>query len=201
MRVLYHTFGCKANQYDTERMRQELEARGARTVNGDSPADVCVVNTCTVTNAADAEARRFIRRLRRERPEARVIVAGCSAALRAAEYEAMSEVEAVVAGHDPVELAGAVVDIHGRLVQLGMQRSLDRLDQEPVGASILTRREGATRGWLKIQDGCDRRCSFCATRLARGTSRSRPPEQVSREASVLVEHHPELGLTGIHIGH
>ena len=201
MRVLYHTFGCKANQYDTERMRQELEARGARTVGGDSPAEVCVVNTCTVTNAADAEARRFIRRLRRERPEARVIVAGCSAALRTAEYEAMSEVEAVVAGHDPVELAGAVMDIHGRLVQLGMQRSLDRLDLEPVGASILTRREGATRGWLKIQDGCDRRCSFCATRLARGTSRSRPSEEVIREASVLSEHHPELVLTGIHIGH
>ena len=201
MRVLYHTFGCKANQYDTERMRQELEARGARTVKGDSHADVCVVNTCTVTNAADAEARRFIRRLRRERPEARVIVAGCSAALRAAEYVAMSEVEAVVAGHDPVELAGAVVDIHGGLVQLGMQRSLDRLDLEPVGASILTRREGATRGWLKVQDGCDRRCSFCATRLARGTSRSRPPEVVIREASLLAGHHPELVLTGIHIGH
>ena len=58
MRVLYHTFGCKANQYDTELMRQELEALGALTVDSDSPSDVCVVNTCTVTNAADADARR-----------------------------------------------------------------------------------------------------------------------------------------------
>ena len=201
MRVFYHTFGCKANQYDTERMRQELEARGARTVDAYASADVCVVNTCTVTNAADSEARRFIRRLGRERPEARVIVAGCSAVLRAAEYEAMNEVEAVVAGHDAVELAGAAVNIRSGLVQLGLKRGLDRVHMEPVGASILMRREGATRGWLKIQDGCDRRCSFCATRLARGTSRSRSPGEVLREASTLAEHHPELVLTGIHIGH
>jgi len=200
MRVLYQTFGCKANQYDTERMRQELEARGASTVDGDSPAEVCVVNTCTVTNAADAEARRFIRRLRRERPDTRVIVAGCSAALRAQEYRGMSEVEAVVPGHDPVELASVVVT-RGGLVQLGMDRRLDRLDMEPVGASILTRRDGATRGWLKVQDGCDRRCSFCATRLARGDSRSRPPEQVIQEATALAVAHPELVITGIHIGH
>lgn len=200
MRVLYQTFGCKANQYDTERMRQELEARGASTVDGDSPSDVCVVNTCTVTNVADAEARRFIRRLRRERPDTRVIVAGCSAVLRAQEYRGMSEVEAVVPGHDPVELASAVVS-RGKLVQLGMGRRLDQLDMEPVGASILTRREGATRGWLKVQDGCDRRCSFCATRLARGVSRSRPAEEVIREATQLAGAHPELVITGIHIGH
>jgi len=200
MRVLYQTFGCKANQYDTERMRQELEARGASTVDGDSPSDVCVVNTCTVTNAADAEARRFIRRLRRERPDTLVIVAGCSAVLRAQEYRGMSEVEAVVPGHDPVELASAVVS-RGKLVQLGMGRRLDQLDMEPVGASILTRREGATRGWLKVQDGCDRHCSFCATRLARGVSRSRPTEEVIREATQLAGAHPELVITGIHIGH
>ena len=82
MRVHYHTFGCKANQYDTERMRQEIEARGASTTNVRDEAEIVVVNTCTVTNQADADARRFIRRVHRERPEARIVVAGCSAALR-----------------------------------------------------------------------------------------------------------------------
>ncbi len=72
MRVYYHTFGCKANQYDTERVRQEAEARGAITTAVRSDAEVFVVNTCTVTNRADAEARRFIRRLNREHPEARL---------------------------------------------------------------------------------------------------------------------------------
>ena len=109
-RVHYHTFGCKANQYDTERMRQEAEARGARTVDGVAEAEVVVVNTCTVTNQADADARRFIRRVRRQRPGARVVVAGCSAALKAADYQAMQGVSHVVPGHDPVAVASGTVD-------------------------------------------------------------------------------------------
>ena len=99
MHVYYHTFGCKANQYDTERMRQEGEARGVATVGSWAEADVCVVNTCTVTNQADAEARRFLRRLHRENPGARIVVAGCSAALKAEEYRRMDGVAAVVEGH------------------------------------------------------------------------------------------------------
>jgi threonylcarbamoyladenosine tRNA methylthiotransferase MtaB len=208
--VAYHTFGCKANQYDTERMRQELEARGAATKADWREARVCVVNTCTVTNQADAQARSFIRRVRRENPEARIVVAGCSAALRAADYRAMPEVAEVVEGHDPVQVAECV---HGAgpgsaapapgtgLVQLGTRKDLSRMDREPVGGELLLERSGATRGWLKIQDGCDRKCAFCATRLARGGSRSRPAEEIVREALVLARTHPELVLTGIHIGH
>ncbi|MCL7982858.1 MAG: hypothetical protein M8862_10055, partial [marine benthic group bacterium] len=85
--VWYRTFGCKANQYDTERMRQELESRGAVTVDDVAQADTAVLNTCTVTEAADREAMRTIRRLARRHPELRLVVAGCSSALRAAEYE------------------------------------------------------------------------------------------------------------------
>ncbi len=217
MRVYFHTFGCKANQYDTERMRQELEARGAAPAEGWEDADVCVVNTCTVTSRADAEARRIVRKMRRENPGVRIVVAGCSAALKAPEYRRMKGVAGVVKGQDPVAVAesalrslapSGLVQLgadegagSGRLVQLGMDRSLDRLDQEPVGAEVLTRRRGMTRGWLKIQDGCDRKCAFCATRLARGRSRSRAPERVVDEARALADRHPELVLTGIHIGH
>lgn len=200
MRVHYHTFGCKANQYDTERMRQELEARGATTVADRVDADVVVLNTCTVTNQADADARRAIRRIQRERPGTRVVVAGCSAALRAQEYEAMPGVAAVVQGHDPVQVARAT-SREPTLVSLGLNRTLDRIDTEPVGGELLRTREAGTRGWLKIQDGCDRRCAFCATRLARGASRSRPPEVVVAEARLLARAHPELVLTGVHIGH
>ncbi len=196
-RVYYHTFGCKANQYDTERMRQEGEARGAHTVTSWHDADVCVVNTCTVTNQADAEARRFIRRLRRESPGVRVVVAGCSAALRAHEYRAMDGVTEVVEGHDPVAVSSATMS---RPVPLGLRARLDRIDTEPVGGELLRRRAGASRGWLKVQDGCDRKCSFCATRLARGASRSRSPEKVVAEARALARSHAELVVTGIHIG-
>ena len=199
MRVLYRTFGCKANQYDTERMREELEARGLRTTELPGEARLCVVNTCTVTNQADADARRFIRRLRREQPDVAVVVAGCSSALKPEAYREMEGVVGVVEGHDPVEVAHAALS--SSLVQLELRWPLDQIDTEPVAGELLRRRAGGTRGWLKIQDGCDRKCSFCATRLARGASRSREPEEVVREARILARTHPELVLTGIHIGH
>jgi threonylcarbamoyladenosine tRNA methylthiotransferase MtaB len=201
MRVHYQTFGCKANQYDTERMRQELEARGAETVADGTAADVVVLNTCTVTNQADAQARRAVRRIERENPGARVVVAGCSAALRARDYAGMRNVDGVVPGHDPVQVALATLAPQTGLVSLGLNRSLDRIDTEPVGGELLRTREAGTRGWLKIQDGCDRKCAFCATRLARGASRSREPETVVAEARLLARSHPELVLTGVHIGH
>lgn len=210
MRVHFRTFGCKANQYDTERMRQELEALGAGGSDVPGEADLCVVNTCTVTNQADADARRFIRRLRREHPGLGVVVAGCSSALRPEAYREMDGVVGVVEGHDPVAVARAVgagltrsgtdprAESPGRtvtrLVQLDVRGS-------PAGGAFLERRAGAARGWLKIQDGCDRKCSFCATRLARGASRSRQPEAVVAEALLLSASHPELVITGIHIGH
>ena len=185
VKVHFVTFGCKANQYDTEKFRQELEARGAIVVDSPDDADACVVNTCTVTNQADAEARKAIRKLKRRRPDAQILVAGCSAAMRPDEYRAMDEVFAVVRGHDAAEVASALTPEHA----------------EPIGAELLQRDFRGTRGWLKIQDGCDRRCSFCATKIARGASRSRPVDEIVREAVQLAEHHRELVLTGIHIGH
>jgi threonylcarbamoyladenosine tRNA methylthiotransferase MtaB len=202
--VYYHTFGCKANQYDTERMRQEIEARGASTTTDRAAADVVVVNTCTVTNQADAEARRFIRRLQREQPDQSVIVAGCSAALREPEYREMPGVVDVVPGHDPMLVAATLTratPAASALTQIDVRTSLERMHAEPIGGELLRTRAGAARGWLKVQDGCDRKCSFCATRLARGTSRSRPMVDVVAEARLLAESHAELVITGIHIGH
>lgn len=200
-RIAYHTFGCKANQYDTERIRQELEAQGSETVRKPADADLIVVNTCTVTSKADADARQFIRRVRRKNPRIEVIAVGCSAALRAADYEQMPQVDGVVAGHDPLEIAEAVRGIRPPLVQLKATSTIDQGSRQPLGGDVLVNRVGATRGWLKVQDGCDRKCSFCATRLARGPSRSRPPAEILREALLLSRSHPELVITGIHIGH
>ena len=206
MRVHYHTFGCKANQYDTERMRQEAEARGASTTDDRDGAEVFVVNTCTVTNQADAQARRLIRRLRREHPGADIVVAGCSTALKPDAYAAMPGVVGVVEGHDPGAVAAAVeaASVGGQsapLTQIELRSGLDRMDTEPIGGTLLRRRKGMSRGWLKVQDGCDRKCSFCATRLARGASRSRPVERIVAEARLLARRHAELVVTGIHIGH
>ena len=205
-RVHYRTFGCKANQYDTERMRQRLaDDIGAHGRAALEDADLCVVNTCTVTNRADADARRYIRRVARRNPGAEIVVAGCSAALRAPAYRAMDGVSAVVGGHDPGEVAAAAARALGPrlggLAQLGTSATLERTHIEGVGADVLRRRAGATRAWLKVQDGCDRKCAFCATRLARGRSRSRDPDRVVAEARALARRHPELVITGVHIGH
>jgi len=189
--VWYHTFGCKANQYDTERMRQELESRGASTIEAPAAASTAVLNTCTVTNQADASARRMIRRLVREHPDVRIIVVGCSSAMRADEYAAMAGVDGVVEGHDPVAVA----------LEVAPESGLSGTDAEPIGGALLRSNVRGTRGWLKIQDGCDRKCSFCATRLARGASRSRLVEEIVAEARLMSATHSELVLTGIHIGH
>lgn len=189
--VWLYTFGCKANQYDTECMRQELESRGARIVPDVEAADTAVLNTCTVTASADASARRLIRKLRRRHTGLRLVVAGCSSALRAEEYQQMSGVTAVIRGHDAMEVAAAVAP----------ETALAESDDEPIGGTLLRSNRWHARGWLKIQDGCDRKCSFCATRLARGASRSREINEVIAEARIQAEAHSELVLTGIHIGH
>lgn len=189
--VWFHTFGCKANQYDTEQMRQELESRGAVTVDEVAQADTAVLNTCTVTEAADREAMRLVRRLGRRHPEMRIVVVGCSSALRAAEYRSMEQVAGVVPGHDAAAVALAVAP----------ESALIPTHEESIGGALLRSNRRGTRGWLKIQDGCDRKCSFCATRLARGSSRSRDPSEILAEARIQAERHSELVLTGIHIGH
>ncbi len=189
--VWLYTFGCKANQYDTERMRQELESRGARIVADAADAGTAVLNTCTVTSAADAAARRMIRKLNRRHPELQLVVAGCSSALRAEEYRTMPGVAGVVEGHDAVAVAAVVAP----------ESALSATHEEPIGGVLLRSNRRGARGWLKIQDGCDRKCSFCATRLARGESRSRPVGEVVAEAALQSQVHGELVLTGIHIGH
>ncbi len=191
MKIHFVTFGCKANQYDTEKFRQELVARGAQVVDDISSADTCVINTCTVTNQADAEARRAIRKIKRENPGIEIMVAGCSAALHFDKYSAMEQVRGVLKGHDPQQLVGL----------FSQDELRSDVDEEPIGGALLRRDKRGTRAFMKIQDGCDRRCAFCATRLARGASRSRRPEELIKEARGLAEHHPEIVLTGVHIGH
>ncbi len=197
-RVHVHTFGCKANQYDSARIERELAARGWAVGWGVAEAEVIVVNTCTVTSAADQEAERWVRRTVRRHPRARIVVAGCSAALSPERFHALVGPGRVVGGADPEAIAAAVEGASGTpLVQIqGRRRPSLSGEAAPTGRSRVR-----TRAWLGIQDGCDRRCSFCATRIARGRSRSRTVEELVAEAETLARGHPEIVLTGIHIGH
>ena len=184
MNVFFHTFGCRANQYDTELVRQAFSDRGVAVVNDPASADVAVVNSCTVTQESEAKLRQFVRRLAR-RPTGRpleTVVMGCAAARDDGTLRALPSVRAVVGGAD----AAAVLSAAGLAT-----RSVD---------PVLRRFGSNQRGWLKIQDGCDEHCSFCATTLARGANRSRSIAELVEEAKQLATHHAELVITGVHIG-
>jgi len=179
--VYFHTFGCKANQYDTERVRQAFDASGATVVDDPAVADLAVINSCTVTNESEVKLRRLVRHVAKH-GRAQTIVMGCAAALDDGAIAALPGVRAVVANADPANV----------LTAAGMSF--------PLAA---TRRGGQgvrTRGLLKIQDGCDEHCTFCATTLARGANRSRPVAELIEEAQMLAEQHAEIVLTGVHIG-
>lgn len=182
MRVSLHTFGCKANQYDTELVREALELAGATVVDGDTTADAAVVNSCTVTHVSEAKMRGLVRRLARANPSLRTVVIGCAATTDDGPIAALPGVVRVIGGTEPSRVLEAL-DLRCASVPRGL-RSF----------------HGGRRAWLKIQDGCDEHCTFCATRLARGASRSRVADEIVDEAVALAEAHAEIVLTGVHIG-
>jgi threonylcarbamoyladenosine tRNA methylthiotransferase MtaB len=181
MRVYLHTFGCKANQYDTEVVRQALEGSGAEPVDDPALADAAVVNSCTVTHVAEAKMRGLVRRLARRRPGFQTVVMGCAAALDDGTIAGLPAVQAVVAGANP-------------------SRVLSALGLAAPNAGLLRSFARGSRAWLKIQDGCDEHCTFCATTLARGANRSRSLDELVAEAQLLAGQHEEIVLTGVHIG-
>jgi len=183
--VYFHTFGCKANQYDTARVEQAFVDQGATVVEDPAAADVAVVNSCTVTRESEAKLRRFVRRLARQGERLETVVMGCAAARDGGAIAALPRVRAVVGGAEPERVLAAA-----------------GLSSPPVPLSAMRRggTGGRARGLLKIQDGCDEHCTFCATTLARGANRSRAIPELVQEARALAEHHAEIVLTGIHIG-
>ena len=180
MKLFLRTFGCRANHYDSEVVRQAAERAGAELVHTPAEADIALFNSCAVTADAEADLRQGIRRAARANPALRTVVMGCAAALDRGALRALPTVDTVV--------PGAQLDLLA--VALGLPRSA--LDD--AGA------QSTARATLRIQDGCDEHCTFCATTLARGANRSRPAAALVAEATRLAAAHPEIVLTGIHIG-
>ncbi|MFI5312258.1 MAG: MiaB/RimO family radical SAM methylthiotransferase [Gemmatimonadales bacterium] len=189
MRVYLRTFGCRANQYDTEAARAMIEAGGGVIVERAADAEIALFNSCAVTSGAEADLRKAVRREARldageggaRTGALRTIVMGCASALDDGTIAALPGVSDVIAGADLPALAQA----------LGL---------DPALSTARTGTQAGARALLRIQDGCDEHCTFCATTLARGAQRSRPPDELVREALALSEHHPEIVITGIHIG-
>lgn len=182
MKLYLRTFGCRANQYDSETVRAMVTAAGGAIVDVPEDADVALFNSCAVTADAVADLRQQVRRAARANPSLRSVVMGCAPGLAgetADSIAALPTVGALVAGANVREVATA----------LGI-----------ADPRATMQRQSGARALLRIQDGCDEHCTFCATTLARGAHRSRSADALIDEARTLAGHHSEIVLTGVHIG-
>ncbi len=180
------TFGCRLNAYESEVIRRNARAAGR--------TDAVIVNTCAVTAEAERQARQAIRRARRRRPDAEIIVTGCAAQLNPRVYAEMIEVDRVLGNAEKLEPGWLAED--GPRVRVN-----DIMAVRETAGHLIEGFEGRARAFLQVQNGCDHRCTFCIIPFARGPSRSVPAAAIVREARALVAAgYAEVVLTGVDIG-
>jgi threonylcarbamoyladenosine tRNA methylthiotransferase MtaB len=196
MRFAIATLGCKVNQYDSAIIESRLGALGMERSEFDEPADVYIVNTCTVTDRADAESLRLARRARRLNPNARVIVTGCLAQASPEKLAGAAEVDSIVGLGRPGDLVRAVNGVaHDRVMVSNLRKERAAIELAPVAL------EGHTRAFLKLQEGCDQFCTFCIVPMSRGLSRSVDPRRVMDAIDGMHERgFKEVILSGVHLG-
>ena len=194
--VAFHTLGCKVNQYDTQAMRERFEEAGFRTVDFEDRADVYVVNTCTVTGTGDKKSMQTIRRCHRNNPDAAIVVTGCLAQ-RAADELKLPGVRLVLG----TQRRGEVVQLLAQALEQDCALiAVETLRQAPFEHLTVHAHEGHTRATMKIQEGCDRWCTYCIIPSVRGPIRSRPLDEIRAEAqSLAAAGFKEVVLTGIHL--
>jgi threonylcarbamoyladenosine tRNA methylthiotransferase MtaB len=196
MRFAIATLGCKVNQYDSAIIESRLGSLGMERGEFDQPADVYIVNTCTVTDRADTESLRLARRARRLNPDARVIMTGCLAQASPEKLAHAAEVDAIVGLGRLGDLERAVNGVAGdRVMVSNLRKERASIELAPVAL------EGHTRAFLKLQEGCDQFCSFCIVPFSRGLSRSVDPRRVIEAIDGMHERgYKEVILTGVHLG-
>ncbi len=196
-KVAYHTLGCKLNFAETSAIGKQLADKGFTRVRSGEEADICIINTCSVTDTADHKCRQAISRLHRLHPSAKIIVTGCYAQLKPKEIAQIEGVSLVLGNHEKFEV-------------LSYLDNLDELDSSQIVCSnILKTKEfkpaishaDRTRYFLKIQDGCDYYCTYCTIPLARGHSRSGTiTETVKMAEEIIANGAKEIVLTGVNTG-
>ena len=205
-RVSLHTLGCRLNHSESESLSHQLSQQGYQIVPNDAEADLCIVNTCTVTGASDSKNRQLIRSLHRRMPQARIAVTGCQAQMEPEAMAALPGVDLVVgneAKHQIVNWLPLLDEaqtppqiVHNKIRRLPFSQPLP-LAEEAKAEQL----QGPTRGQLKVQDGCDFMCSFCIIPFARGRSRHREFNNLCAEAEQQVASGiQEIVLTGVNLG-
>ncbi len=197
--IAYSTIGCKLNQFETEQIREAVEARGHASASRGTAADVYIINTCTVTHKSDYRSRQAVRRAIKANPNALIVVTGCYAQRSPEEIAEIPGVDVIVGNAGKVRIAdfvdgqkqdGPVIEVNG-----------PEAESDLCEARQLRHFGSYTRAFVKVQDGCNYMCTYCAVPSARGRSRSKPPDVVRREIELLTgEGYKEIVLTGVHLG-
>lgn len=193
------TLGCKVNHYETEAIEEILEKSGFEKVSSEEPADVTIINTCTVTNMSDRKSRQIIRKSKRLSPNSVVVVLGCYAQVSPEEIEKIPEVDIIMGTSGREKLPEYI-----REVQMDQKQIIavkDYVQSSEFESLSIENTSDRTRAYMKVQDGCNQYCSYCIIPYARGFIRSRDLEDSVAEAKRLQEQgFKEIVLTGIHVG-
>ncbi len=198
MKVCVTTLGCKVNQYESQAMLSQLTAHGFQVCGPKEPADVILINSCTVTSASDHKVRQILHKARREHPGAVIVLTGCMPQAFPEQAEALSDADIVLGNRNRASLLPHILQYlstRQRIVEIAPHTSEDAF--EPMAVDTFHER---TRAFLKIQDGCNRFCSYCIIPYARGRVRSKPLCDIQKEIAQLGENgYKEVVLTGINL--
>lgn len=193
------TLGCKVNSFESELIAQKLTAQGYRRVADNDPADLCLINTCTVTAEADRQARQLVRRAIRNNPDAWVVVTGCYAQITPNACATIPGVDLVVGNHGKLDIPELLDQLYAGELPPVMVGDVDREISLPQ--QLISGFAGRARAFVQIQQGCDQGCTFCIIHKARGPNRSFPAALIRRQVERLVMNgYRELVLCGVDIG-
>ena len=194
--VAFCTLGCKVNQYETNGMIQEFKNKGYEIVEFDEVADIYIVNTCTVTNMADRKSRQMLRKVKELNPNAILVACGCYAQVAKDELEKIPEIDLILGTNEKKEIV-KYVEEKSKIKNDIISDVLHEEEYTDFGDVTFTEK---TRAVIKVQDGCDRFCSYCIIPYARGHIRSRKKESVISEITKIAEEGiQEVVITGIHL--
>lgn len=196
-RVNFHTLGCKLNFSESSTLAREFERGGFVRVAANADADICVINSCSVTEHADKKCRNLIRKLHRRNPQAIIAVTGCYAQLKPQDIAEIEGVDIVLSNNDKGDLFKRVVDLSGK-----GRAQVYSCDTDSLSSFFAAFSSGdRTRAFLKVQDGCDYCCSYCTIHYARGASRNMPIADIVAEAQqIAAAGQREIVITGVNTG-
>ena len=197
-KVAFYTLGCKTNQYETNGMIQLFKNFGYEIVDFEEYADVYIVNTCTVTSISDKKSRMFLRKAKKTNPQSIVVACGCYVQVAKEELEKIPEIDLCIGTNEKANIV-QIVERFFEYKNKDVEISDVFQNKEYCEFGSVTYTE-KTRAVVKIQDGCDRFCTYCLIPFARGRVRSRKPENILEEVSNIAKNgYKEIVLTGIHI--